>query len=92
MLYLILMAMKPICFLNQKMKFNEAFNFMIQGEKIRCTSWHKNYFIFINNEQIYDSMNNLFAYDKNIYFDFLDVKYEQQHQSSVCSLVTTYII
>ena len=63
------METKPICFLNQKMKFNEAFNFMIQGEKMRCLSWHKNYFIFINNEQIYDYMNNLFAYDKDIYFN-----------------------
>ncbi len=61
--------MKPIYSLSQKMKFNEAFQFMLQGKKIRCLAWHKNYFIFINNEQIYDSMNNLFAYDKNIYFD-----------------------
>lgn len=42
---------------------------MLQGQKIRCKSWPQDYYIFLHENEIIDSMSNVFAYDYKLYFD-----------------------
>lgn len=51
------------------MKFSHAFKILMQGLKIRCNSWPQDYYIYLNKHTLTDSMNNIFAYDYEIFYN-----------------------
>ena len=47
--------------------FEKAFQLLNKGHKIRKSYWPETYHIFLENECIFDSMGNLYVFDRLIY-------------------------
>ena len=50
--------------------FSKAFPMMMRGDKIRHKNWPQDYYIYLNEEKVYDSNGNLFIEDIEYFLSF----------------------
>jgi hypothetical protein len=60
--------------------FETAFKLMNKGLKVRLKKWPEDYYIYLKGAQIYDSQNNLWAEDCNLFIKNNGVIYQHLYQ------------